>query len=620
MTLSELQAHIDNANTAATNGTYDEAEMLANEVLTELDTTTDSAAGLLSDVQTLRANALLSLGTTAWRRGNYDTALERAQQALALAEEHSLADIKPKCWNLFGNVYWKLSDSPRALEYYSKALAAHEELGQKADAARVTGNIGLVYAHLSDYPRALEYYAKALAVHEELRQKADATGLMGNIGIVYAHLSDYPRALEYFGKALAAHEALGQKANAARVTGNIGNVYTELSDHPRALEYYGKALAALEELGQKAAAAIVIGNIGGVYVDLSDYPRALEYYGRALAAHEELGQKAEAANLTGNIGLLYGKKEFAGYDPVRAEEYLLKAIAMNEELGIKKNLYEKHKAIAGLYKQEERWKECQFHFEKYHELEKEVQSEEAKKHAEKQDTDRKLAIERARAQATDEILANILPPNITERLIKGEKKIADAHESVSVLFVDIVGFTKMSTALSAGELIDLLDIVFTRFDVICKKHGLEKIKTIGDAYMAVCGAPVACANHAERAALAALEMLEDFSIDGNFSAPINVGFRIGLHTGSVVAGIIGENKYSYDMWGDAVNTASRMESYGEEDKIHVSEEFKQAFLGADRQEQPHESQTSPKTLHFQERGEMDIKGKGMMKTYFLTKQ
>ena len=181
---------------------------------------------------------------------------------------------------------------------------------------------------------------------------------------------------------------------------------------------------------------------------------------------------------------------------------------------------------------------------------------------------------------------------------------------------DIVGFTKLSSLLPAEELIDLLDIVFTRFDAICKKHGLEKIKTIGDAYMAACGAPVRYDNHAERAANAAIEMLEHFTIDHEFSVPVNLRFRIGLHSGSVVAGIIGENKYSYDLWGDAVNTASRMESHGEAGKIHVSEEFMQAFVGLGSELSP----SSPSSLRFVDRGEMEIKGKGMMKTYFLEKR
>ncbi len=312
----------------------------------------------------------------------------------------------------------------------------------------------------------------------------------------------------------------------------------------------------------------------------------------------------------GWLGQLYNREQFDGYDNERAIEYLQRSIATIRALEVHEfEFRNSYKLLVQLFKKRGDTAKALEALEKYMELEHEVRSVEARKQATKFDYEHKtaerektLAVERALSKATREILANILPPTITERLLNGEKKIADSHQCVSVLFIDIVGFTKMSTKLPAGELIDILDIVFTRFDTICKKHGLEKIKTIGDAYMAVCGAPVAVENHAERTALAALEMLEDFSMEQRFSVPIDLGFRIGLHSGSVVAGIIGENKYAYDLWGDAVNTASRMESHGEAGKIHASEEFRNS-VGSE--------------FIFSERGEMEIKGKGKMKTYFL---
>ncbi|MBI3259929.1 MAG: tetratricopeptide repeat protein [Ignavibacteriae bacterium] len=608
MTYRELQAQIDRANNEFSKGNLIEAEELASQVVDELDKPSHSLdvsaedEWSVSKIATLRANALLARAKSIIYIGNYDSAIVDIQAALSLAEDHSLQAIKPLCWNLLGNVYINLSDFSRALEYYTMALSAQEELGQKAGTAIVTNNIGNVYRNLSDYPRALEYYTMALSAYEELGQKAGVALATGNIGIVYAQVSDYSRALEYMNKALSVYEELGDIVGAAREMGNMGIVYTNLSDYPQALEYLLKTLSSHEKLGQKADAALVTCNIGTVYANLADYERALEYFYMALHAHEELRQKAEAAVAMANIGTTYARKDFSGYDPVKAEEYLLRGIAESEETLNRTEIVSFHKTLADLYEEQEHWKEHSLHFKKYIEIERELNLEETKKTAAKQDTDKKLAIERTRSQATDDILGNILPPTIIERLIKGEKKIADTHENVSVLFVDIVGFTGISRQLPASELIDLLDIVFTRFDSICKKHCLEKIKTIGDAYMAVCGAPLASENHAERTARAALEMLEDFSIEREFSIPINLGFRIGLHSGSVVAGIIGENKYSYDMWGDAVNTASRMESYGEEDKIHVSEDFRNS---------------AGNKFTFTDCGEMDFKGKGMMKTYFL---
>ncbi len=203
-----------------------------------------------------------------------------------------------------------------------------------------------------------------------------------------------------------------------------------------------------------------------------------------------------------------------------------------------------------------------------------------------------------------------------------------ANQQVSVFFSDIVSFTELSQSVTAEELVALLNGIFSQFDQLTRKHGLEKIKTIGDAYMAVAGAPVRVEDHAARAASFAVDVA-NFMEHYHTPSGEKIGLRIGLHTGSVVAGIIGENKFAYDLWGDAVNTASRMESHGEAGKIHVSEEFMQALktaiaggTGRDLSLQPHSSLSSLQSLlsfSFQERGELDIKGKGIMKTYFLEK-
>jgi class 3 adenylate cyclase len=223
-----------------------------------------------------------------------------------------------------------------------------------------------------------------------------------------------------------------------------------------------------------------------------------------------------------------------------------------------------------------------------------------------------FAAERARHEATSELLHKMLPDSIADRLIAGEKNIADYFESISILFADIAGFTPISASMSAYSVVQLLNYVFGEFDRIMKKHGCEKIKTIGDGYMAVAGAPIRCDDHAVRLAAAALDMLEitllPEEIQQSLPEGTSFGVKIGLHTGAAIAGVFGEERFVYDVYSDAVNTASRMESHGEAGKIHVSEDFMQAVSSLDK---------GNRRLIFTERGEMGIKGKGMMKTYFL---
>lgn len=211
---------------------------------------------------------------------------------------------------------------------------------------------------------------------------------------------------------------------------------------------------------------------------------------------------------------------------------------------------------------------------------------------------RDLEAERARSE---ELLLNVLPPSIAERLKNDAQLIADGFERVSVLFADIVGFTKMSARLAPEELVRRLNLVFSSFDDLVDKLKLEKIKTIGDAYMCAGGLHSLEYDHAQAVAEMALAMkrrLHEFSAD--FGEPLDI--RIGIHTGPVVAGVIGKKKFIYDVWGDTVNTASRMESHAEPGAIQVTESSYELLKD---------------TYEFEPRGSIEIKGKGAMRTFYL---
>jgi class 3 adenylate cyclase len=206
---------------------------------------------------------------------------------------------------------------------------------------------------------------------------------------------------------------------------------------------------------------------------------------------------------------------------------------------------------------------------------------------------------RAEQEKSERLLHNMLPPPIAERLKREAATIADSVDSVTVLFADIVGFTGLSQQMEPAALVELLNRVFTIFDQLAERHGVEKVKTIGDAYMAVGGLTIARPDHAAAVAALALDMRAALT---KIPLASGLSMRIGIHSGPVVAGVIGKSKYVYDLWGDTVNTASRMESHGKEGAIQISEATREA-LGA--------------AFAVEERGVVEIKGKGAMRTYWL---
>ena len=216
-------------------------------------------------------------------------------------------------------------------------------------------------------------------------------------------------------------------------------------------------------------------------------------------------------------------------------------------------------------------------------------------------SEKALSALEAERRRSEKLLHNILPAAIAERLQGGEETIAEIHPEVTVLFSDIVSFTELAAKLGPNETVHLLSEIFGKFDELVEKHSVEKIKTIGDSYMVVGGVPNRDPLHCQHVADFAIEagkFIEEYSKELRF--PLRM--RIGMHTGTVAAGIVGKKRFSYDLWGDVVNVASRYESTSMPDKIHISEAVKvrldDDYLIVDG-------------------GAVDLKGKGLAKSYFL---
>lgn len=208
---------------------------------------------------------------------------------------------------------------------------------------------------------------------------------------------------------------------------------------------------------------------------------------------------------------------------------------------------------------------------------------------------------RSEKERSEALLLNMLPRSIVDRMRRGETVIADRIEEATILFSDLVDFTSLAARLTPERMVDLLDTIFARFDALAERHGLEKIKTLGDGYMVAGGLPEARADHAGAVAEMALAMLDVLpTIARSLGLPLEL--RVGVHSGALVAGVIGTRKFVYDVWGDTVNTAKRMESYGIAGRVHVSAATR-AALG--------------ECFRFEPRGAIEVKGKGPMETFFL---
>jgi len=503
----------------------------------------------------------------------------------------------------------EVNNLSHALQYLLPLQDQIEDIKQFKLKGFVQEIAGSVYSSLGDYPKAFDYYEAALNSFVEANHSERIGSTKNQIAMLYYNLGEYSLALQYMEQALQTIEKQENHGLTISILGNMANSNLQLRNFEKAETLYSEALKRSDLYDLKKQTAHLTGNMGALFLYKKEYERAMEYYQRAFESYTTLRDELGRSNVMGNMGRLYAGEVFSGYDVVKGEKYLMEAYTICEQIGNKRHAYELAMELSDIYESQQRWQESLNYHKKYHHLKSELASEESIKKAQLLENNRKVAeaerdrqVKLARFQEQEKILHNILPAQIAERILKGEKQIADTCEKVSVFFCDIVGFTKLSEHISAHDLVNILNEIFSEFDQIAKEYNLEKIKTIGDAYMAVAGVPKPDTNHAEHAALFALKVMNFLNNYASKTGRV-LEIRVGLHCGHAVAGIIGESKFAYDLWGDAVNTASRMESHGLPGRIQVSEDFKNALTNSN--------------FFFEERGELEIKGKGIMKTYFL---
>jgi len=564
--------------------------------------------------------------------------------------------------NLSGYTFFRMGDYPKALTSYQEGLTLSDKIGYKKGTADISLRTGFVYHDNEDIIRALKYYEKSLKIYEELDDLDGKGSVYNELGSIYRTKGDYDKALDYYSRSIAINDSIGDEMGNAAMFINLGGLYLAQGDFVKSLDYYRKGLAIEEKKKDKLGIASALSGIGNVHLDQGNSSKALDFLQRSLKISEDINDTQGSAATLLSISDIYLEKGNYTKAIAHCKKSLARAKSVGD-LGGQEDacecLYEAYRALGNAHEalifheqmltladsvqtEETAIKLQQMEFSKQVMADSLIQVEkdlevQMKHRAEVQrkDKNQNLAIgaglfflllaigfftrwryvKKSRAiiekekDRSEHLLLNILPAEIAEELKEKGEAAARDFDLVSILFTDFKGFTEKSATLCAADLIGEINHCFKAFDLICEKYGIEKIKTIGDAYMAAGGLPVPSGDSVQNTILAALEM-QSYMTRRIAEKEAGDGFtfemRLGIHTGPVVAGIVGVKKFQYDIWGDTVNTASRMESNGVVGKVNISQDTYE-LIKDDRK------------FTFEHRGKIQAKGKGAVDMWFVEK-
>jgi adenylate cyclase len=551
-----------------------------------------------------QANNIANMALIYQAKGDYSTAAEYFFKALKLHEKTDNKNNQAIVLNNIAGLYMAQGEQKKSKEYYEQALALSDEIGDKYIAAMSNGNLAGYYRSINNYRNAIRHVRLVMDFYHNEGMKENEAWEMENLGLLMNDSHNYTRALELFAQAAYIFKAIGQKSRHASIKAKVGRAYVGSVLHRDSIDV-DTSLANTVSRVETPLLKPVLGKTLSLVLAIDNCSRALEEtkeVGMAELARDCYECLMHSYALQGHYEEAYeNQKKFISIrDSLSSQDQSKKLMEQNMRYD-----YEKKEAVAKVEQQRR----------------EDIATAKLKK--QKLLTvlfvagfavvlafagvflGQRNKIKQGKKQS-DELLLNILPAEVAEELKAKGSAEAKLIDDVTVLFTDFKGFTQLSEKLSPKELVGEINTCFSAFDNIMQKHGVEKIKTIGDAYMAAGGLPTPNKTHAEDVVKAALEIQafmrrhkEEREAEGKLFFEI----RIGVHTGPVVAGIVGIKKFAYDIWGDTVNTASRMESSGTVGKVNISgttyELVKDKFS-------------------CEYRGEVEAKGKGVMRMYFVS--
>lgn len=500
-----------------------------------------------------------------------------------------------------------------------KHIRMAEEILVREKEGRGIANVYDIYFHFhnitGNIEKSLEYGLKSLSSSKECGFSRGVAWAYYNLGFYYRDIGDTEKTIEYLNKALEEFVSIEYQTGLLSTLNSIAQYYRENEDLEKALGYLLRARDIAEKIDTPLIASFTYTELAMLYQDIGEGDKACVQHKKAINLVKDLNAGSFSVPIWHNYGKYLLWKEH--YE--ECEVSLIKTLKNAQISQVSSEIYKIHKTLSDLYENSGDLHKSLIHLKEFHEtrevvfnseISSKLRNFEVRLNLEKAEQDAEIQrlkyIELVREkELNEELLHNILPEAVATELREKGAYTPVYYESVSVLFLDIVGFTKIAELLHPKEVLDYLELFFEECDEVTDKYGLEKLKTIGDSYMCVGGIPVECKSHSSDTVCAALELIDRVGIMNkkrNQNGLPQWHIRVGIHTGPVIAGVIGKKKFSYDIWGDTVNIASRFESAGLPGKLNISSATYKNL---------------PNTVISHYRGKLEIKNRGSMDMYFI---